>query len=370
MALPNDNIGDKTREVLAAQAHIWYHTFSFINSMSLKCAIQLGIPDIIHSHGRAMTLSDLVNALPINNNKAKHHDCIYRLMRILIHAGFFIKIKINEEQEEEGYLLTPISRLLLKDEPNLSMIPILQAMLDPIMTNPWHSLSQWIQNGGDDQPSPFATTHGKPIYEYAGDDARFNCLFNEGLASDARSVTSVVIEHCKGVFEGSKSLVDVGGGTGTMAKAISNEFPELECSVFDLPHVIKGSEGSKNLRYIEGDMFNSIPSANAILLKMILHNWGDKDCIKILKKCKEAIPSKENGGKVIIIDGVLMEHNLQKRDHKSYETQLFIDMLMMVSFSGKERSQQEWAKLFSNAGFSDYKIFPILGLRSVIEVYP
>ncbi|KAM3319514.1 hypothetical protein P3S67_006714 [Capsicum chacoense] len=49
MALPDD-VGDKTRQVLAAQAHILNHTFNFINSMSLKCAIQLGIPDIIHSH--------------------------------------------------------------------------------------------------------------------------------------------------------------------------------------------------------------------------------------------------------------------------------------------------------------------------------
>jgi len=37
-------------------------------------------------------------------------------------------------------------------------------------------------------------------------------------------------------------------------------------------------------------------------VQWILHDWGNEDCIKILKKCKEAIPSKENGGKVIIID--------------------------------------------------------------------
>ncbi|KAM3381537.1 hypothetical protein P3S68_007110 [Capsicum galapagoense] len=308
MALYND-VGDKTRAVMAAQAHIWNHTFNFINSMSLKCAIQLGIPDIIHSHGHAMTLSDLVNALPINNNNAKIQDCIYRLMRILIHAGFFI-------QEEEGYLLTPTSRLLLKDEPNLSAIPFLLAMLDPIMTDPWHRLSQWFQNDGD--------------------DARFNCLFNEAMASDARIIISAINEHCKGVFEGLKSLVDVGGGSGTVAKAISNEFQELKCCVFDLPHVVEGLEGSNNLSYVGGDMFKSVPSAYAILLKAILHNWSNEKCVKILKKCKEAIPSKENGGKVIIIDIVV---DNQKGDDKSYETQLFMDMLMMVVASGKERSE-------------------------------
>ncbi|MCE5166507.1 hypothetical protein HAX54_020945 [Datura stramonium] len=366
MALSNDDNGDKTREVLAAQAHIWSHTFSFIKSMSLKCAIQLGIPDIIHSHGRPMTLSDLVNALSINYNKAKHQDCISRLMCILIHAGFFI-------QEKEGYLLTPNSRLLLKNEP-LSLVPFVQMELDPNLTDPWHSLSEWFKNDGDDDSNnstPYATAHRKPLYEYARNEPRFNHVFNEAMASDARLVMSVLIKNGKGVFEGLKSLVDVGGGTGTVAKAIVDAFPQINCTVLDLPHVVEGLEGCENLSFVGGDMFKSIPSADAILIKWVLHNWSDEDCIKILKKCKEAIPSKENGGKVIIIDMVLMDHdNLQKGDNKSYETQLFFDMLMMVAVSGKERSQQDWANLFSDAGFSDYKILPILGLRCIIEVYP
>ncbi|KAL3342515.1 hypothetical protein AABB24_026513 [Solanum stoloniferum] len=362
MALPNNDIGDETRQVLSAQAHIWNHIFNYINSMSLKCAIQLEIPDIIHSHGRPMNLSDLVEALPINNNnKAKTHDCVYRLMRILIHAGFFI------QEAEEGYLLTPTSRLLLKDEP-MSMIPFLQFELDPNLMDPWHSLNKWFNNISDDSNStPYATAHGKPFFKYAGNEPRLNHSFNEAMASDARLVMTVLIQNGKGLlFEGLKSLVDVGGGTGTVAKAIADAFPQINCTVFDLPHVIEGLEGSKNLSFVGGDMFNSIPCANAILLKWVLHNWSNEDCIKILKKCKEAIPSKENGGRVIIIE-IVMDQN---KDDKSHETQLFMDMLMMVEVSGKERSEQEWAKLFVDAGFSDYNIIPILGLRSVIEVYP
>ncbi|KAF3617917.1 Trans-resveratrol di-O-methyltransferase [Capsicum annuum] len=168
-------------------------------------------------------------------------------------------IKCLKRTRRRGFSLTAISRLLLKDEPNLSMIPFVQAMLDPILMDPWHNLSQWIQNGGDDKPTLFAIAHYKPLYEYAGDDAKFNCLFNEAMASDSLLIISVMIEHCKGDFEGLKSLVDVGGGTGTMAKVISNEFPELKCYVLDLPRVVEGLEGSNNLSYVEGDMFKSVP---------------------------------------------------------------------------------------------------------------
>ncbi|KAF3662771.1 8-hydroxyquercetin 8-O-methyltransferase [Capsicum annuum] len=371
------NIGEEARQVLAAQTHMWNHTFNYINSMSLKCAIQLGIPDIIHSHGLAMTLSDLVKSLRINNINGTTHNCIYRLMRILIHAGFFTQTNLvnkeekAQEEEGEGYLLTPTSRLLLKDEP-LSLVPFVQVQLDSIMMDPCKYLSVWFENGDHSSTmTPFATAHGKPFFEYIGNEPKLNHLFNEAMASDARLVITVIIEYRKEVFEGLKSLVDVGGGTGTMAKAIANTFPQINCIVFDLPHVIEGCEESKNLNYVGGDMFKSIPSVDPILLKWILHDWNDEDCIKILKKCKEAISNKKNGGRVIIIKMMLMDsNNLQKEEHKSYEAQLFMDMLMMVHPSGKERSQQEWAKLFYDSDFSDYKIIPISGLRSIIEVYP
>nr|AWH62807.1 resveratrol O-methyltransferase-like protein [Camptotheca acuminata] len=362
MDMGNDELH---RELLHSQAHIWNHVFNFINSMSLKCAIQLGIPEIINRHGRPMTLSELVAAIPINQSKSR---CVYRLMRILIHSGFFVKQKVlskddDAEDEEEGYLLLPVARLLLKDEP-LSVTPFLLAMLDPILTKPWHHVSEWFQN---DDPTPFNTVHGRTLWEYGGHEPKLNHFFNEAMASDARLVTSVVLKDCKGAFEGLNSLVDVGGGTGTVAKAIADAFPHLNCTVFDLPHVVADLQGSKNLNYVAGDMFEAIPPADAVLLKWILHDWSDEESVKILKKCREAIPSKDKGGKVMIID---MTVETQKGDDESMETQLFFDMLMMVLVTGRERTEKEWKKLFLDAGFSDYKITPVLGLRSLIEVYP
>ncbi|KAJ9563678.1 hypothetical protein OSB04_008838 [Centaurea solstitialis] len=345
-----------------------YHIFSFINPMSLKCAVQLQIPDIIHRHGAPMLLSELVDALSINKERSHF---VYRLMRILVHSGFFLKQKIpiterdEEEEEKEAYLLAPTSRLLLKEEP-LSTRPFLLAMLDPILMDPWQNMSKWFQN--DDVATPFHITHGKSLWDFASQEPRLNHFFNEALVGDARLVTNVVLKHCKGAFEGLDSIVDVGGGTGTVAKAIAKAFPEINCISFDLPHVVNGMEGSKNLSYVGGDMFEAIPKADAIFMKWILHDWNDENCIKILKRCKDAIPSKENRGKLIIVDMVVM--NNEVGSDESLETQLFFDMLMMTDTTGKERTKKEWVKLLLDAGFSDYKFTPILGLRSLIEVYP
>ncbi|KAI3522152.1 hypothetical protein L1887_11632 [Cichorium endivia] len=362
MALQKD---EQSTNLLDSQAHIWNHMFSFINSMSLKCAIELKIPDIINNHGAPMLLSELVEALSINKERA---HSVHRLMRILVHSGFFVKQCISttgdeDEEEREAYLLAPVSRLLLKEEP-VSMRPILLAELDPILMDPFQHMSKWFEN---DDTNPFHTAHGRTLWDLSGHDSKLNQLFNAAMASDARLVTSVILRDCGDVFKRLNSIVDVGGGTGTFAKAIAEAFPNVSCISFDLPHVVNGLEGSKNLSYVYGNMFEAIPKADAVMLKWVLHDWNDEECKKILKRCKEAIPSKEYGGKLIIIEMVLENNEVDK---KLLETQLYFDMLMMVHTTGRERSKKDWANLFLDASFSGYKITPISGLMSIIEVYP
>ncbi|KAJ7981528.1 O-methyltransferase [Quillaja saponaria] len=349
--------------LLEAQAHVWNHIFQFINSMSLKCAIQLGIPDIIYNHGQPMTLPQLIASLPIHPSKSKF---VYRLIRILVHSGFLAQQNVSYESDqiEEGYVLTNASKLLPKDNP-MSVRPFLLFVLGPVFTEPCHCLSSWFQN---DSPTPFVTAHGISFWDYAAHDPKINNNFNEAMASDAQLISRMMINgKGKEVFEGLETLVDVGGGTGTLAKAIAHTFAQLECIVFDLPHVVAGLQGSMNLKFVGGDMFETIPPANAILLKSTLHDWSDEECVRILKKCKEVISGKGKTAKVIIIDIVI---ETEKKDYKLIQTQQLFDMEMMVLSTGRERNEKEWTKLFFSAGFRDYKISPILGLRSVIEVYP
>ncbi|KAK8992045.1 hypothetical protein V6N11_044937 [Hibiscus sabdariffa] len=350
-------------ELLEAHAQVWNHMFSFVRSMSLKCAIDLGIPDIVQNHGKPMTVTELVAVLPtLNPTKACH---IHRLMRILVHSGFFACRKLDNDAQQVGYVLTNASRLLLKNNP-LSVTPFLKVVLDPIFMKPWQVLGTWFQN---DDSTPFFTGNGKTMYGYCGHDPWVNNLFNEAMASDARLITKVLVDKCKGAFEGLESLVDVGGGTGTVVKAIADAFPHLDCTVLDLPHVVDGLQGSSNLKYVGGNMFEAVPAADAVILKWIFHNWNDEECVTILKRCKEAI---SEGGKVMIVDIVVMDaEKVNEENSKTFETQLFMDVQMMALLTGRERREEEWDKLFCAAGFSDYKIIPILGdVDSELELPP
>ncbi|KAL0361433.1 UNVERIFIED_CONTAM: Trans-resveratrol di-O-methyltransferase [Sesamum radiatum] len=79
----------------------------------------------------------------------------------------------------------------------------------------------------------------------------------------------------------------MGGGTGSLAKAIAEAFPQIHCTVLDLAPVVAGLEGRRNLKYMVGDMFHYIPSSDAVLLEWIMHNWSDEECVQILKNVKK-----------------------------------------------------------------------------------
>ncbi|KAI3930364.1 hypothetical protein MKW92_001096 [Papaver armeniacum] len=352
---------EKNNELMLAQAHVYNHVYSYVSCMSLKCAVQLGIPDIIHNHGQVpITLSSLVDNLSIPLTKT---DSVQRLMRILVHSGFFTTQTIDEN-EEEGYLLTPSSKLLLKDgSTRFTMSPFVLTVVDPFVLTPFLSMSSSFKESGS--LTAFEASHGVGFWNFLERDSELNKNFSSMMANDSRLLMSVVVDEGKKVFQNLKSLIDLGGGTGAASEVIIEAFPHLKCTVLDLPHVVANSPHagklSNNLLLVAGDMFESIPHADAILLK---------ECVKILKKCGEAIPSREQGGKVIIIDAVVEEHkNKQEKEPITTETQLMFDMVMMTVLGGKERTEKEWERIFLESGFTDYKITPISGFRSLIEVY-
>lgn len=94
-------------------------------------------------------------------------------------------------------------------------------MSDPIVMDPWQHMSKWFQN---DDINPFHTAHGRNLWDFVGQDININQLFNEAMGSDARLVTSLVLKHSRNIFERLNLVVDVGGGTVTVAKAIAEAF--------------------------------------------------------------------------------------------------------------------------------------------------
>ncbi|KAL2959112.1 hypothetical protein AAZX31_18G248800 [Glycine max] len=350
--------GRKATEIFQGQAILYRCMFAFLDSMCLKSIIELGIPDIIHKHGQPITLSELVSILNVPPARVGH---VQSLMRYLAHHGFFERLRIHHEKE--SYALTAASELLVKSS-ELCLTPMVEKVLDPTLSASFHQMKKWVY---EEDLSVFDISLGCSLWDFLNKNPSYNELFNEAMTRDSQ-VSNLALRDCKLVFEGLESIVDVGGGTGATAKMICEAFPDLKCVVLDRPRVVENLSGNNNLTYVAGDMFKTIPKADAVLLKWILHDWADKDCRKILENCKEAI-SSNNGkrGKIIVIDMVINE---KQDEQKITELKLLWDVSMACAFNGKERNEEEWNKLFMEAGLQDYKISPLTGYLSLIEIYP
>ncbi|KAF3647988.1 putative tabersonine 16-O-methyltransferase [Capsicum annuum] len=182
-------------ELLHAQAQIWNYIFDFISSSAVRCALQLGILDVLYKHGKPMCLDDLSTELSVIN--PSKISLLSILMRFSVQSGFL-------NQHEDHFSLTLASRLLAKNEPfNLRSILLLNH--DPVLSKAWSELGAWFQN---DSPTAFHTTHGKSFWDYIGKEQHkvLSDTFNDALASDLRLNTNVLITECKHVFEGLTSL--------------------------------------------------------------------------------------------------------------------------------------------------------------------
>ncbi|CAJ1833346.1 unnamed protein product [Sphenostylis stenocarpa] len=352
------NNGRGASEIFQGQVLLYKSLYGHMDAMTLKWFIELGIPDIIHNHGQPITLPELMSVLQVPHTKASG---VQSLMCYLAHKGFFEIVRAHDKAEEkQAYALTAASELLVKGS-DLCLLPMMECFLGPDFSTIWSQLKKWTY---EDNLTLYDVSIGTTLWELLDKNPARNKLFNDAMASDSQMM-NMALRGCNWVFEGVESMVDVGGGTGITAKTICEAFPNMKCIVLELPRVVENLADSNNLTYVGGDMFISIPKADAVLLKWILHNWSDKDCKKILENCKKAISDK--GGKVIVIDVVINEN---EDEHELTGLKHLMDITMACLINGKERREEEWKKLFLEAGFHSYKISSLTGHLSLIEIFP
>ncbi|KAL2936500.1 hypothetical protein RDABS01_034076 [Bienertia sinuspersici] len=333
--------------------------FAFVDSMALKCIVELGVADIIKRHGRPASVSEIASHFESHSPDLR---CLKRVMQILVRRDFFIEVNVNPTvfgEDDTQYWLTPASSLLLhhKDD-DLSYAPMVLMQNHPHLLAAMHHLSSAIKEGG----IAFEKAHGHSIWEFLSADQEVNKVFQDGLACTAKIGFRAIASQYQHVFSDVKSVVDVGGGIGAAVNEIVKAFPHIKGINFDLPHVLAIAPKYDGVTHVEGDMFKAIPNADVAILKSILHDWDDEDCVKILKNCRKAIPEKT--GKLI-----LLEQLLHQEGEESMEDILLASDLLMIAHTGggKERTEAEYNALINTAGFPHCRLISNPGLPSIIE---
>ncbi|GFP82745.1 (rs)-norcoclaurine 6-o-methyltransferase [Phtheirospermum japonicum] len=309
-------------EEVRAKSDIWGYVFGFTPMAVVKCAIELQIADVLESHGGAMTNEALSAALGCSPT------ILHRIMRYMMQRGFFKQIQqTGQDSSTTCYIQTALSRMLIKN-----------------------------------------AAHGEDLWKYASENPVHSKLINDAMACHARLAVSAIVDLYPEAFKGIGSLVDVGGGDGTALRTLLKACPSIRGINFDLPHVVSVAPGCDGVEHVGGDMFEMVPKADACFLMWVLHDWNDDECIRILRKCREAIP--KDTGKVIIAEAVINQQG-EEEDNKYTDVRLALDMVMLAhTETGKERTIQEWEYVVTEAGFTSCTVKHIQAIVSVIEAYP
>nr|XP_010918594.1 caffeic acid 3-O-methyltransferase [Elaeis guineensis] len=337
----------REEEEAAAAAYALQLATSSAIGMALKAAIELDVLEIMARAGPGAELSpaEIAAQLPTDNPQAA--ATLDRMLRFLASYSLLTCSVVAGDggRTARRYGLAPVCRFLTKNGDGASLAALVLMNQDKVLLDSWQHLKDAVLEG----VIPFTKAHGMTAFEYHGTDPRFNKVFNQGMSNHTTLFVKKMLDTYKG-FEDLKHLVDVGGGLGATLQMIVSKYPHIQGINFDLPHVISGAPLIPGVVHVGGDMFSSIPSADAIFMKWILHDWSDEHCLKILKNCWKALP---NNGKVIVAECLLPE-----APKANAETQvLYYGDLAMLTYNigGKERTKKEFESLAKEAGFAHFK---------------
>lgn len=298
----------------------------------LHTAVELGIFELL-TH-------DPLSASAVADELDLDDDACYRVLRTLGHFG------VLEENDRRQFALTPVGELFQADHPH-SVRDDLLLVRSPEHVSAMLHLPDIVREG---EPDGFTREHGCGVFEYIEDHPGFAEVFNAFMSSASRRQTGPVLDAL-GAYDFSQfaRVCDVGGGHGHLLCHLLEAKPHLDGTVLDLPSVVAETARhwdsklgvAERCTYVAGDMFETVPEADAFFLKWILHDWDDEACVQILSNVREAAPAD---GRVFVVEAVVPG---PETSHFSKQ----LDMTMLVVMGGRERTEAEYAELFERAGW-------------------
>ena len=316
---------------------------------------------ILHA-GVKLGVFDCVNSVPKNASEiAKQlnldYSLAYRLLRALGSLGLL------REDVNRNFSITAEGEWLRKDHPqSLRGIALLEEGEEHYAL--WKHLPSMIMDG---KQNAFLLQYGKKLFEYTDSNPPYREVFNQAMSSYSSIQTVWILDALEGYdFSKIQHVCDVGGGQGHLLCSLLVKYPHLKGTVFELDTVIKNKEllWAKKMgvedrcTYVIGDMFDEVPAADAYIMKMILHDWSDEECVKILSNIYRQV---SNVGTVFIAE------HMVPGPEKPHFSKLF-DIHMMCASSGRERTAEEYADLLKRAGWKHTKtLHSHSGLMGIAE---
>lgn len=323
-------------------AFLTTEALGYIYAAALRVAALLDVADHLSDGPRS---TDDLAALTGSDPQS-----LYRVLRLLATRGVF------REDDDGRFRLTPAAEALRAD----SSFSVRDGILTVTTESLWRSAGELLHSVRDGTPA-LERIYGKPIFEYLRENPAAGAEFHDGMGQFSLLESRAFAESYP--FPETGTLVDVGGGQGTLLLEVLSRHPGLNGVLFDQPDILAkhrlGRLGADDRwTTVPGDFFEAVPPGGDLYsMQYILHDWDDAACVRILRNCRDAMAPD---ARILAIDAVVPPGN----DPHPGKT---LDIIMLFAVPGKERTEAEFTTLFTAAGLQVTRIIPKPGRLSIVE---
>jgi acetylserotonin N-methyltransferase len=305
---------------------------AFRRSKTMFAAVSLGIFDRLHQ--------EPAGAARLAGEFGVHADALERLLDGCAAIGLL-------DKQDATYRITPAAECYLCNDSVYSLDGYIRYS-DEVLYPMWGHLADALKEGTPRWKQVFGVDG--PIFNsfFRSEDAARG--FMRAMHGFGMNVSPIAVAAFD--LSGFRQMADLGGGTGHLAIAACERYPQLHGVVFDLPPVLPmaremtgRSEARERLSVVQGDFFTGeLPEADLYSLGRILHDWTDEKCGLLLRKIADRLPS---GGALLIMEKLLAEDGVGPVSANMQS------LNMLIVTEGKERSLGEYTRLLRAAGFAE-----------------
>jgi hypothetical protein len=306
-------------------------------------AVKLGIPELLHDGPQS--------SLDLAQQAAVHAPSLHRVLR-----GMAL-LDLVREEADHCFSLTAKGALLRRDHPETLAD---DALITGELLPAWGGLLHAVQTG---KPA-FDTIFGQGLFAYAADHPELEQGFHRQMAGMTTAIAQAVLKAYD--FSGVATMLDIGGGYGTLLVRVLAEYPAIQGVLFDLPavvtsareHLATSSVGAR-IDCVPGDFFQAVPTGGDLyVLQVVIHDWDDAAAMSILTNCARAM---RDDSRILLIERLLPAQALEA------PAVIRGDLNMLALTGGRERTAREYDQLLGDAGLEITRVVPTQSQWSVIE---